>query len=442
MNHQNKVILGGLLGNVVEAYDVSVCYFSAAEISLFLLGESKSRPTVMLLLIFIAYLSKPIGAFILGLFSDLYGRKNVLMVSIALMGVSTACIGLIPDYAHVGLLAPALLLSLRIIQSASLGSECLNSVSLLVESGDGKQKGFRGCWSSVGVTSGNLIACLVVAGLHVYTANHPQWTQLWRIPFLAALITTIIGFYIRSKLPESLAYVLYYSNRKKPSRSDILKQSIQFIKQYPFMFHFAFFSSFLTVSSSFFFYLYIPLHALQFAQISSSLIFTSNAVALAFISILVPIFGYISDKKDRLKMMNFGCWGLFVLAYPYMYAINYGTPLLYLLMQLLICIPCACFFSVSSVLLTELFPLQIRCTALSIVYSIAASLAAGVPPLLSDYLTHNTNMPCSPSFIIMFASGIVLVNVWYLIKRHRCGINEYSGCALVEERPVFTVQYN
>ena len=441
MKHQNKSILGGLMGNIVEAYDMSICYFLSSELSQALLGINKEKPTVMLTLIFIAYLAKPIGAFILGLLSDLYGRKNILMISIVIMGVSTSLIGIIPGYNHIGLFAAGFLLTLRIIQNMALGSEFLNSSSLLVESGDSKRRGFRGCWSSVGVKAGYLIACLIVEGIHYYGNLHPEYENLWRIPFLFALVTTSIGFYIRAKMPESLGYILYYSNREKPSTRDIYKQSLNFVKKYPFMFHFAFFSSFLSVTTGFFFYLYIPLHAIQYAHISRSLIMTSNTLSLVFVTLLIPIFGWLSDKQDRLKMLTFASSGLLVLAYPFMHVINYGNAGYFILMQLLISIPCACYYSVATVLLTELFPLQIRCTALSIVYSIAASLASGLPPLLSDYLARKTHMPSSPSIIIIVTATIVLINIKLLAKHYRKGENQYIISALEHDKPVFTVQY-
>lgn len=441
MKHQNKAIVGGLIGNIVEAYDMSICYFLSSELSQVLLGESKGQPTVMLSLIFIAYLAKPIGAFILGLLSDLYGRKNVLIGSIVIMGFSTSLIGFIPGYDRIGLFAAGFLLALRIIQSMALGSEFLNSSSLLVESGNNKQRGFRGCWSSVGVKAGYLVACLAVEGMHYYSSSHPELVNLWRIPFFLALIITISGFYIRVKMPESLAYVLYYANREKPSTRDIYKQSLSFVKKHPFMFHFAFFSSFLSVTTGFFFYLYIPLHAIQFAHLSRSLIMASNTLSLVFVTLLIPIFGWISDKQDRLKMLTFASSGLLVLAYPFMHVINYGNAGYFILMQLIISIPCACYYSVATVILTELFPMQIRCTALSIVYSISASLAAGLPPLLSDYLTRNTQMPSSPSIIIIVLATIVLINIKVLTQRYRRGPNLYTISSLEQDKLIFTIQY-
>ncbi|CAM2912857.1 MFS transporter [Legionella worsleiensis] len=441
MKHQNKVILGGLMGNIVEAYDMSICYFLSAELSQNLLGETKGRPTVMLSLIFIAYLAKPIGAFFLGLLSDLYGRKNVLMASILIMGISTALIGVIPAYDQIGMMAVACLLSFRIIQSMALGSEFLNSSSLLVESGDTSQRGFRGCWSSFGVKAGYLIACLVAEAFHYYSKTNPDLHELWRIPFLFALLTTVIGFLIRAKMPESLAYIIYYSNRKKPTTKEIYKQSLDFVKRYPFMFYFAFFSVFLSVTTGFFFYLYIPLHAVQYAHIPHDLIMKSNMLSLLAVTILIPLFGRLSDKRDRLKMLIFASSGLLIMTYPFMHIINYGNTGYFILMQLIISVPCACYYSVSTVLLTELFPLQIRCTALSIVYSVSASLAAGLPPLLADYLARTTQMPSSPSLIIMVLAAVVLINVRYLARHYRKGINSYQIAQMDTELPVFTVHY-
>ncbi|MDI1352839.1 MAG: MFS transporter [bacterium] len=440
MKYQFKVILGGLIGNLVEAYDISICYFLSAELSQFLLGEQTQKPTVILSLIFIAYLAKPLGAFLLGLLSDVYGRKNILVVSIIIMGLSTALIGVIPSYNHIGLYAAGLLLTLRIIQSIGLGSEFLNSSSLLVESGDPNTRGFRGCWSSVGVKAGFLIACLIVEGFHYLSQLYPNY-ELWRIPFFIALITTGVGYYIRKKMPESLGYIVYYANRDKPSTQDIYKQSLSFIKASPFVCYFAFFSNFLSVTTGFFFYLYIPIHAMQYSSISRTLIMTSNTLSLAFVTLLIPFFGWLSDKHDRLKMLAFSSSALLLLTYPFMHLINYSNAGYFILIQLIISIPCACYYSVATVILTELFPIQIRCTTLAIIFSIAASIAAGLPPLLADYLARKTQMPSSPSIMIMLIALVVLVNSRILYQQYRVARNSYRVSKPEPEKPVFKVKY-
>lgn len=168
----------------------------------------------------------------------------------------------------------------------------------------------------------------------------------------------------------------------------------------------------------------------------------SNTLSLLFVTCLIPLFGWLSDKQDRLSMMIFASSALLCLAYPFMYAINYSSASCFIIMQSLISIPCACYYSVATVILTELFPIQIRCTALSIVYSMAASLAAGVPPLLSNYLSQTTQMPSSPSVIIILLSAILLININLLKKYYRIGKNTYQISLFDEEKPVFTFQYN
>lgn len=417
MKHQTKVILGGLIGNVVEAYDISICYFLANELSQTLMGGHKKSYTVILTLTFLAYLAKPIGAFFLGLLSDRYGRKNVLIGSILIMGLATTLIGLIPSHQYIGVLATALFLLLRIIQSMALGSEFLNSASFLVESGDYRQRGFRGCWSSVGVKAGYLLACIIVELIRHYAPGFAQSDWLWRIPFLLASITTMMGFLIRYAMPESLAYVVYYAERAKPTTGHIYKESLRYIKEYPFLCNYAFFASFLSVATGFFFYLYIPLHAMQYSHLSQVTIMTSTTLSLALVSLLIPVFGWISDKQDRLKMLAIATIGLFLLSYPFMHAVNYGNASYLLFMQLVISIPCACYYSVSSVILTELFPLPIRCTVLSIIFSIAASLAAGLPPLLANLLAKLTQAPSSPCIIMMVLALVVFANITVLRKQ-------------------------
>ncbi|MBA2656653.1 MAG: MFS transporter [Tatlockia sp.] len=425
MKHQTKIILGGFMGNVVEAYDISICYFLSTELSRVIFGNQQGNPSVVFALIFLAYLAKPIGAFALGLFSDLYGRKNVLMISILIMGLSTALIGLIPSYQRIGLYAAGLLLIFRTIQSMALGSEFLNSASFLVESGSDEQRGFRGCWSSVGVKAGYLLACIIVEVIHTHATSIAEQDWLWRIPFLLALLTTIVGVLIRYKMPESLGYVVYYAEHAKPTTRTIYKQAKIFVKSNPFLFNYAFFASFLSVATGFFYYLYIPLHAIQYSHLPRSFIMTSTTLSLAFVTVLIPIFGWFSDKCDRLQMLALATASLLVLSYPFMHAVNFGNASYFLVMQLVISIPCACYYSVSSVLLTELFPLQIRCTALSIVFSIAASLASGLPPLLSDYLARKTQLPSSPCLIMIVLACIVLTNIRFLAQRYRLSANQY-----------------
>lgn len=430
MKYQTKAILAGFMGNFVEAYDVAICYYLSSELSRILMGNSQGDPYVVLLLIFLAYMIKPLGAFALGIFSDRFGRKKVMIASILAAGITTMLIGLIPSYTSIGGASIALLLGLRIAQSIAIGSEFLNSSSFLVESGDPKHRGFRGCWSSVGVKAGTILACLCAEGAHQLSIHNPFFDFAWRLPFLLAGLTMTVGLLIRYRTPESLSYVLYYANRHKPTTRMVYQQSLLFVKNYPFLFRYAFVSSFLSIASSFFFYLYLPLQAIHAAHIPRAWVTISTLLALLLTAVLIPIFGWISDKCDRLQMLTFSTSGLLMLTYPLMLIMNTGDAHQFLLMQLLIAIPCAGFYSVGSVLLTELFPIQIRCTALSITFSIAASIAAGLPPVIAEFLIRHTHSPNSPSLIIITIAMMMLYHIYQLTQHYRCGKNEYKTMQL------------
>jgi MHS family proline/betaine transporter-like MFS transporter len=427
MKYQTKAILAGFMGNFVEAYDVAICYYLSSELSRALMGNSQGDPRVVLVLIFLAYMIKPLGSFALGIYSDRYGRKKVMIASIVAAGITTMLIGLIPGYTSIGSASIAILLGLRIAQSIAIGSEFLNSSSFLVESGDNQHRGFRGCWSSVGVKAGTILACICAEGAHQLSMYHPFFDFAWRLPFLLAGVTMTVGLLIRFRTPESLNYVLYYANRHKPTTRMLYQQSLLFIKHYPFLFRYAFFSSFLSIASSFFFYLYMPLQAIHAAHISRSWVTLSTLLALILTALLIPVFGWISDKRDRLHILSFSTSGLLMLTYPFMLIMNSGDASQFLLMQLLIAIPCAGYYSVGSVLLTELFPIHIRCTALSITFSIAASIAAGLPPVIAEFLIQKTHSQNAPSLIIITIALIMLYHIYKLAKHYRCGRNEYHS---------------
>lgn len=425
MKSQHKVILAGLVGNLVEAYDIAICGYMAFYLSKYLTNPDSNNVGLVFTLFFIAYIARPLGALLLGGLSDIFGRKNVMMLSIIIMGLSTTCIAAIPEYSHIGFYATFSLLMLRVIQSLACGAEFLNSASYLVESGKDDKKGFRGSFTSVGVMSGILIASIITE-LTNLNASPITEAWLWRIPFIIAGITTLVGFYIRNSVPEGLQYVLYYSDKKKPSVTTLFKSTIEYFKQKPFLIYFAFATSFLNVGITFLLYIYIPIHAKQHHSLSTNQVFLGNILSLMTVIGLVPLFGYLQDKIDRLQMIKWATIGLLIGIYPFVYTLNYSSYSSFLTTQLLLSVPTACYFGVASVLLTDLFPLQIRCTVLSLTYSLAASLAGGLIPLLAMGLVNKTHILTSPSWIIIVLACIAMLNFILLHKNYRIGKNDYN----------------
>ncbi|HAT9722420.1 TPA: MFS transporter, partial [Legionella pneumophila subsp. pneumophila] len=133
MKHQTRIILAGTLGNLIESFDMAICGLLSVYIAKYLIGDAPKGLFLVFLTFFAGYLARPIGAMIMGLLSDIYGRKIILAVSILAMGISTTLIGFIPPQSTLGTFSVISLLTLRVIQSFSCGAEYLNSSAYLME---------------------------------------------------------------------------------------------------------------------------------------------------------------------------------------------------------------------------------------------------------------------------------------------------------------------
>lgn len=140
MKHQTRIIVAGTLGNLIESFDMAICGLLSVYIAKYLIGDASKGLFLVFLTFFAGYLARPIGAMIMGLLSDIYGRKIILAGSILSMGVATTFIGFIPPHTTIGIFSVITLLVLRIIQSFSCGAEYLNSSAYLVENAEASKK--------------------------------------------------------------------------------------------------------------------------------------------------------------------------------------------------------------------------------------------------------------------------------------------------------------
>jgi len=415
LQHKNRIILAGMMGNLVESFDLAICGLLSLYLAKYLMGDSVNGLFFVFLGFFAGYLARPLGAVFMGLFSDRYGRKIMMAASVLFMGLATAFIGFIPAHSSIGTLAVFSLFVLRIIQSFACGAEYLNSSAFLIECAPKHRKGFSGSWSSFGGTAGLLLATVATLAVVHFSEKNPELAWLiWRVPFMIALIGSSVGLYVRLCMPESLEYVLYYSDHTKPKLTDLTQQSFQHIKTQKIKSVLAIALSLFGVSASFLIYIYGPVQANLYGNLSYAQILISNLVAACVMLITYPIIGRLSDTYDRTNILRFSSFALLLLA-PYFFQALSGHSLQHLmLMQAFVSIPTAAFCAVVPVMLAEMFPLKLRCTVLSTLYAISASCAAGLVPLIAFYLVRETNNPSSPSWIItclvLFVWGMLMLS--------------------------------
>jgi MFS transporter, MHS family, proline/betaine transporter len=419
MKHSTRIILAGTLGNLIESFDMAICGLLSVYLAKYLIGDESKGLFIVFLTFFAGYIARPIGAMFMGMLSDLYGRKIILAASILAMGISTSLIGFLPSQSTIGIASVLLLLLLRIIQSFSCGAEYLNSSAYLIENAEESRKGFSGSWASFGAMTGILIASLVALAVTYFIKNYPEldWF-IWRVPFMLALLGSSIGLYIRLCIPESMEYVMYYADRPKPKAKNLFTESYQYIKTNKLQSLYVFILSCLGVTTTFQIYIYGPMQAHMYGNLSDHEIIISNIISLIVLLCVFPLIGNLSDKINREKIVITACIGFLLISQPFFYLLSNGNFYQLVISQALIAIPAGAYYATVPVMLAEMFPINLRCTVLSVLYSTAASLSAGLAPLLSLYLVQKTKISISPSLLI-FILVCLLMSAIFMKSRIR-----------------------
>ena len=208
--HQSrKAAASGWIGSALEYYDFFIYATAAALIfpQIFFPSENPKVAIIASLATYgVGYVARPIGAFVLGHWGDTHGRKQVLILCMFLMGISTMAVGLLPTYSQVGLLAPALLVILRLVQGFAVAGEISGASSMILEHAPFGRRGFFASFTLQGVQAGQILAAAVFLPLAHFMPDAAFNTWGWRIPFLLSVFVIIAGWIIRREVDETPAF--------------------------------------------------------------------------------------------------------------------------------------------------------------------------------------------------------------------------------------------
>lgn len=205
MQSSRKAGLASLVGTTIEWYDFQIYGLSAAVVfsTVFFPEVSTLAGTLASFAVFaLGFLARPLGGIIFGHFGDRAGRKQILLITLLLMGISTFAVGVIPSYETIGAWAPILLVAMRLLGGIALGGEWGGAVLLSVEHAPPGKRGFYGALPQVGSPAGFLLATTVFAIVTAATGDAFE-TWGWRIPFLLSGVLVAVGLFIRLAVPET-----------------------------------------------------------------------------------------------------------------------------------------------------------------------------------------------------------------------------------------------
>lgn len=427
-----RAVVAGTVGNMMEWYDFAVYAYLTPIISrLFFPGDDPLIGVLSTFAIFaVGFLMRPVGAVFFGWYADKAGRKQALIVSVTLMGIATICLGLIPTYFQAGVFATVLLTLCRLAQGFSLGGEHGTSTSFLVEYAP---KGKRGLYGSLAYFSsilGMAIGAIVVLLLTLFLSAEALDGWGWRVAFLLSFPLLAFGTYIRVRVGETPEF--------KKTREDAKVATTPLITI--FRDHWRSMLSVMGVGVGFAISTYVVVSfILSFLQtvvgvepIPANL---TVVVATLFGAVLIPLFGWLSDKYGRKQVLVAACIACMVLPIIGFFIVVTGSLPAVMIGQLLMWIPVSIFCGVTPAAYAEMFPTEIRVSGFGIAYAIATAVFSGTAPFVATLLVEVTGVTVAPGWYIAVAGLVSLIFVLRLRETSRDDLpsNANSGAPAAAE---------
>jgi MFS family permease len=379
-----KAAASGWIGSALEYYDFFI-YATAASLIFPQLFFPSENPTVAIVASLatygVGYVARPIGAFFLGHWGDTHGRKTVLLVCMFLMGISTMAVGVLPTYQQVGVLAPVLLVILRLVQGFAVAGEISGASSMILEHAPFGRRGFYASFSLQGVQAGQILAAAVFLPLAAYMPAEAFNSWGWRIPFLLSFFVIVAGYIIRREVDETPAFEKEEEEGKLP-RAPIIQAFKLNWRDMLRVVCMALMNVIPVVAAIFgAAYAVQPAYGIGFEKDVYLWIPVLGNMLAVFI---IPFVGNLSDKVGRKPPIIIGslCSGL--LAFGYLYAISiHNVPLAIFMSLLMWGVVYQGYNAIFPSFYPELFPTRTRVSAMAISQNIGTTITALLPALFA-----------------------------------------------------------
>ena len=407
---RRKIIRAGLIGNLSEWYDFAIYgYFITVISPQFFPSDN---PTVSLLAAFGAFAAgfivRPLGTAVFGYIGDKLGRAKALTISIWAMAIPTVLIGMLPNYEAIGVLAPIMILLLRVVQGLSVGGEFTSSIIFLVERAEPDRRSRTGSWSKIGATGGILLGAATGALLSSVLTETQIAEWGWRVPFFLGALTGLVGVYLRRQVAdEEQAAPPQHSPIKEAFRSHwrlIVKLAAMKI---------ALGVGYYTA------FVYGVTYIRDVDGLSSTRAYEVNVLAMLVLLALIPIAALLADRIGRRPMLVVGTGILTFGAVPFFMLMHNTDPATILLGEIGFALGIATFSAGLTAAVVELAPPEVRCTTIALSHNIAMALFGGTTPLIATWLIASTGDPLAPGYWVAAGSAISFLTIVLFIPETR-----------------------
>jgi len=439
--HQTKkATASGWIGSALEYYDFFI-YATAASLVFPQIFFPSTDPKVAIVASLatygVGYVARPIGAFVLGHWGDTHGRKTVLLVCMFLMGFSTMAVGLLPTYPQVGVLAPVLLVVLRLIQGFAVAGEISGASSMILEHAPFGRRGFYASFTLQGVQAGQILAAAVFLPLARFMPEAAFMSWGWRVPFLLSVVVIIAGYIIRREVEETPAFA------EEGAKGEVPKAPIvqAFKLSWPDMLRVVCMAlmNVIPVVAAVFGAAYAvqPAYGIGFGKdVYLWIPVLGNCLAV----LVIPWVGNLSDRIGRKPPIIVGALASGLLSFAYLYAISiHSVPLAIVLSLLMWGVVYQGYNAVFPSFYPELFQTRTRVTAMAISQNVGTTITALLPALFATVAPPgSTNIPVTVGAITFAVTVVAAVAAMTARETYRVHLNDLGKKAAV---PVEAAEY-
>ncbi|NEB00167.1 MFS transporter [Streptomyces sp. SID13726] len=415
-----RVALSGLLGTAVEFYDFLVYGTVAALVfgELFFPGADPAVGTIAAFGTFAAgYVARPIGGIVFGHFGDRLGRKNMLLLTMGLMGGASFLIGLLPTYDTIGVWAPVLLITLRVLQGIAIGGEWGGATLMVVEHAGEKRRGLWSSFTQMGAPLGSLISAGVVA--LVVTLPKDQFAAWgWRVPFLLSVLLLGVGLFVRLKVVESPLFAEVKKDRAESRLPllDVLR------RPKPVLLACGVGIGAFTAQSLLTSYLIAYATGIGYPRPQ---VLTALTVSAATALVVLPCASALSDRIGRRPVVLTGAILSAATAFPVLALVDSKSPgALILAVVIGHGISQSLMYGPLGALFSEMFGTKVRYTGASLGYQGATLVGAGFSPMIAGSLVASSGGGTPVALLICGGSLITALTVWFVRETSRTSLGD------------------
>jgi MFS family permease len=410
MRGARTLLISSSIGSLIEWYDFFVFASAAALVFdrvFFPSVDPRSAILLSLMTYAVGFLTRPLGGLVFGVLGDRVGRKRVLVWSLMLMGFATMGVGLLPGYASIGVLAPALLVLLRLIQGFAVGGEVGGALLLVAESLPAPRRGYWCAWPMIGGPAGNVLSAGVLAVLGVWLGDTALGAWGWRVAFLASGLLISVGIWMRTRVAESPVYRAYAERRERTADRPLAVTLFEHWK------------SVLTVllvkaAENALFYVFTTFFVVYVTRVlHRPRVLALEAAALGSIADVAAIFaaGAWSDRVGRLPVTALGLLSAAAWSFILFPVTTNGATSAILIAAAIGGVCHGVIVGGMSPFFVELFPMSARFTGFSIGYQVATVFTGAFAPLIGVALISQYGSTLPVSLYAAAAPGLAVLGM-------------------------------